>query len=71
MSVDYHTQFQTVRFDPTNPEHVAAYEMLVYQKKQHPTLRFVKEPTFNNLTTQLQHYVGLEFIRQHQHQTAQ
>lgn len=36
-------QLSKETFDPTNPDHIEAYRMLVYEGRQHPTLRFTLE----------------------------
>lgn len=38
-----HAQLSKETFDPTNPNHIEAYRMLVYEGRQHPTLRFTLE----------------------------
>lgn len=43
-----------VKFDPLNPEHRQAYLMLMYQKVQHPTLRFILQVPHTSVVHMMQ-----------------
>lgn len=53
-----------VPFDATNREHQVAFAMLTQQKRQHPALRFIVEPPFNDALSMMYYKVGQEFLRQ-------
>lgn len=42
-----------VPFDPTDDEHLKAYNMLVRGNRQHPELRFEVEPEFNSVPSMM------------------
>lgn len=54
--------FNYVQFDVNNREHIEAYKMLLFENKQHPTLRFLLEPEFESLPSMLNHYIGKAFV---------
>jgi hypothetical protein len=58
---------RAVDFDPRNPEHLEAFEMLCLGIKgklqMHPTLRFYLNPPFQNLRTQMLHMVAECYIQ--------
>lgn len=59
----FKTTYQNrVDFDPKNSEHVKAFELIVFQNKQHETIRFKCDPPFVDLRTMLLHKVGQEFL---------
>lgn len=60
-----------VNFDPTNPEHLKAFKMLVLGEegptgniRQHPTLRFNIDNPFDNVRTMMTHKVAEAFLRE-------
>ena len=62
---------QHVDFDPTNPEHLKAFKMLVLGEdgptsniRQHPTLRFNIDNPFDNVRTMMTHKVAEAFLRE-------
>lgn len=60
-----------VRFDPTNVEHLEAFQLLclgdrdqrgVMRSKQHPVLRFVLEDGYPDVRSMMLHKVGQHYI---------
>ena len=51
-------------FDPTNPEHINAFKMLVLDQpnKQHPRLRFNLEFPFVNVPQMMLHKIANAYI---------
>ena len=61
-----------VDFDPTDPEHLEAFKMLVLGEngpasviRQHPTLRFNVDHPYDNVRSMMMHKVAEEHIRNH------
>lgn len=61
-----------VTFDPTNEEHLEAFNMLVLGTseapsssvvKQHPKLRFVLEDGFVDVRSMMLHKVGRQYVK--------
>lgn len=59
-----------VSFDPTNSEHLKAFEMLCLGErgviKQHPVLRFDLEDNFPDVRSLMFHKVGRHYLNSHQ-----
>ena len=63
---------QHVDFDPTDPAHLQAFQMLVLGEngpnspiRQHPTLRFNVDHPYDNVRSMMMHKVAEEHIRNH------
>lgn len=61
-----------VDFDPTDPEHLEAFKMLVLGEngpasviRQHPTLRFNLEQPYDNVRSLMTYRVAEEHLRNH------
>lgn len=62
-----HVESNPVVFDPTNPEHLKAFEMLCLGEagniRQHPTLRFDLEENFPDVRSLMFHKVGRYHVK--------
>ena len=47
-----------VEFDPTNFEHMDAFNMVVYNNRQHPTLRFALKYPYHDIRVMMLEKVG-------------
>ena len=63
---------QRVNFDPTNPEHLKAFKMLVLGEsgptstiRQHPSLRFNLDNPYDNVRTMMTHKVAEAYLAEH------
>lgn len=59
-----HMDLTQVTFDPTNPEHIEAFKMLVLEQptRQHPTLRFELEFPFVNVPQMMLYKIAGAYI---------
>lgn len=56
---------QRAEFDPTNSDHLEAFEMLVHGGKQHPTLRFILEVPYLDVRSMMYDKVARLFLERH------
>jgi hypothetical protein len=52
-------KIERVKFDPANPEHRRAYEMLMVGGRIHPTLRFETEAPFVDILSMMERKISL------------
>lgn len=53
-------QRKYVKFDPSNPEHLKAFHNLCFEHRQHPTLRFELEESYESVPSMMLHQVGYQ-----------
>lgn len=55
-------QRKYVKFDPNNDDHLAAFYSLCFQHRQHPTLRFELEESYESVPSMMLHQVGYQVV---------